>query len=73
MNPRISLTILGIIIIVLGILPLAVKAIPSLASFPVEAGSLVYQSILVVIGIIALALSGKKKESMKSQYIEVKP
>jgi hypothetical protein len=63
MNPRTSLTILGIIIIILGIFPLASKAIPvsAIQNFPVEAGSVVYQAILVLVGIIALALSGQKK------------
>ena len=74
MNPRISLTIIGILIIVIAIYPLAFKAIPipALQNFPVEAGSLVYQSILVVLGILALFLSGKKKPA-PAQYIIQKP
>jgi hypothetical protein len=69
MNARTSLTIVGILIIVIAIYPLAFKAIPisALQNFPVEAGSLVYQSILVVVGILALFLSGKKKSA--PQYI----
>ena len=69
MNPRASLTILGILLLVLGIYPLAVKAIPGLENFPVEAGSVAYQSIIIFLGIIALALSGKKKEKSMPQYI----
>ena len=69
MNPRTSLTLLGIIIIILGIFPLIAKAIPQLENFPVEAGSIVYQSILIVVGVLALLLSGKKKESGMPQII----
>ena len=64
MNPRTSLTLFGIIIIVLGVIPLTTK----LAFFPASlknipaAGSIVYQAVLIVIGILALMLSGKKKQ-----------
>jgi len=63
LNPRTSLTLTGIIIILLGIIPLAAKAInlELLQKIP-EAGSIVYQSILIIVGILALFLSGKKKE-----------
>jgi hypothetical protein len=73
MNARTSLTIIGILVIVIAIYPLAFKAIPipALQNFPVEAGSLVYQSILVVVGILALFLSGQKKSV--PQYIIQKP
>jgi len=69
MNARTSLTIIGILIIVIAIYPLAFKAIPvpALQNFPVEAGSIVYQSILVVVGILALFLSGQKRSV--PQYI----
>jgi hypothetical protein len=69
MNPRTSLTILGILLIVLGIYPLAVKAVPSLENFPVEAGSVAYQSIVIALGILALFLSGKPRERSMPQYI----
>ena len=67
------MTIIGILVIVIAIYPLAFKAIPipALQNFPVEAGSLVYQSILVVVGILALFLSGQKKSV--PQYIIQKP
>ena len=69
MNPRTSLTILGILLVILGIYPLAVKAVPSFENFPVEAGSVAYQSVVIVLGILALFLSGKKKEKSMPQYI----
>lgn len=69
MNPRTSLTILGILLIIVGIFPLAVKAIPSLENFPVEAGSAAYQSIVIVLGILALFFSAKPKEKGMPQYI----
>lgn len=59
----------GIIILILGIFPLIVKAVPGLDNFPVEAGSIVYQSVLIAIGIIALFLSGKPKEKSLPQFI----
>ena len=72
MNPRTSLTIVGIVIIILGIIPLLGKVIPATSEFlkniP-EAGSMAYQAIIVLIGIIALALSAKKKESAMPQII----
>ena len=71
MNPRTSLTILGIIIILLGIIPLAAKAAvlsDVLKSIP-EAGSIAYQAALVLIGIIALALSAKPREKSFPQII----
>jgi len=70
MNPRTSLTFIGIIIILLGIIPLVAKAvsIDFLQKIP-EAGSVVYQSILVAVGILALLLSGKKKEKSFPQII----
>jgi hypothetical protein len=71
MNPRASLTIIGILVIILGIFPLASKAIPipSIQNFPIEAGSVVYQSAIILIGILALFLSGKKKGSAMPQII----
>jgi K+-transporting ATPase c subunit len=69
MNPRTSLTILGILLLILGIYPLAVKAIPSLETFPVEAGSVVYQSIIIFVGILALFFSAKPRERSMPQYI----
>jgi len=69
MNPRTSLALLGIIILILGVFPLAAKAIPQIENFPVEAGSIVYQSILIVVGILALFLSGKPKEKSFPQII----
>ena len=71
MNPRASLTIIGILIIILGIFPLVAKAIPvpSIQNFPIEAGSIVYQSVIIIIGILALFLSGKKKASAMPQII----
>ena len=71
MNPRTSLTIIGILLIILGIYPLAVKAIPSIENFPIEAGSVAYQAIIIVLGILALFLSGKKKEKAVPQYITI--
>jgi len=73
MNPRTSLTLTGIIVILMGIIPLAAKMVnlPILQAIP-EAGSVVYQSVLIVIGILALFLSGKKKQKQMPKYIEVK-
>jgi hypothetical protein len=72
MKPSTSLTFVGIIILVLGIIPLAAK-LPFLAesfkNIP-EAGTVIYQSVLILVGIIALLLSGKKKEKMPQIIVQ---
>lgn len=63
--------ILGVIIIIIGIIPLAAKTVflPEILKNIPEAGSVAYQTILVIIGIIALALSVKRKEKQFPQII----
>jgi len=64
MNPRTSLTLIGILLIIIGLAPVIATTVKLefMQSIP-ETFSLIYQGIIVFIGIIPIFLSGKKKES----------
>lgn len=64
MNPRSSLTIIGILLILIGLAPvIATTAKLEFMQSTPETFSLIYQGVIVLVGVIALFLSGKKKES----------
>jgi len=73
MNSKTSLIFFGLITLIVGIIPLVTKTFPSTADslkFLPLAGSYGYQAIIILIGIIALLLSGSPKKKHKMVYRE---
>ena len=76
MRPRAILFLIGLIVLLLGAVPLIVEFFPAAAAWKdtlPPAGSLVYQSTLVIIGVVAMGHAIKspgrklsKKELMKA-------
>jgi|GEM_PF-5651780 len=68
MRPRVILFLIGICVLLLGILPLIANLIPAAATW-IEglppAGSVIYQALLVLLGIIAIGYSFKRPKIKK--------
>jgi len=65
MRPRIILFIIGILVFLMGSLPLLSSLIPSASKFigsMPKPGTLIYQVILTLFGILAIGYSIKKEE-----------
>ena len=67
MNPRVVLFFVGIVIFIMGFVPLIANSVPAAAGW-IEglppAGSMIYQAVLSVLGVVALsyAIRGEGKK-----------
>ena len=70
MKPRIILFFVGVCILILGALPLIANIIPAASAWIEDmppAGSITYQFLLVLLGVIAVSYSIKGKRTVRKE------